>query len=95
MATHGLIRELCTDNGPPFNGQEWADNLYSKNTKHRKITPQWPQANGEVERFMRTLLKDVRIAHSKGQDLERAVYGFLADYRLTPHSTRGVPPSAI
>ena len=25
MATHRLIRELRTDNGPPFNGQEWTD----------------------------------------------------------------------
>ena len=44
---------------------------------------------------MGTLLKIVRIAYSKGQDLERAVYSFLADYRLTPHSTTGVLPSAI
>ena len=95
MATHGLIRELRTDNGPPFNGQEWADYLRSKHTKHRKITPRWPQANGEVERFMRTLLKVVRIAHSDNQDIERALYSFLADYRLTPHSTTGVSPSAI
>ena len=44
---------------------------------------------------MRTLLKVVRIAHSSNQDMERALYSFLADYRLTPHSTTGVSPSAI
>ena len=95
MATHGLIRELRTDNRPPFNGQEWSDYLRTKNTKHRKITPRWPQANGEVEHFMRNLLKVVRIAQSNEQNIEQALYDFLADYRLTPHSTTGVPPSAI
>ena len=54
MVTHGLIGEPRTDNGPPFISQEWADYMQSKNTKHRRITPRWPQANGEVERFMQT-----------------------------------------
>ena len=95
MATHGLIRELRTDNGPPFNSQEWAEYLQSKNTKHRRITPRWPQANGEVERFMRTLLKVVRIPQAERQNIERALYSFLAEYRLTPHSTIGVSPSEL
>ena len=95
MATHGLIRELRTDNGPPFTSREWEEYLRCKTTKRRRITPRWPQANGEVERFMRTLLKVVRIAQANNHSVERAIYSFLADYRLTPHSTTGVPPSVL
>ena len=29
---------------------------------HRKITPHWARANGEVERFMRTVKKVIKIA---------------------------------
>ena len=39
IATHGLIKEIRTDNGPPFTSQEWATYLHSRNTAHRKITP--------------------------------------------------------
>ena len=39
MATHGLIKELRINNGPPFQGQEWVEYRQAKNTKHRKITP--------------------------------------------------------
>lgn len=34
--------------------------------RHGKITPLWPQANAEAERFMRTLEKAVRAAHVEG-----------------------------
>ncbi|KAJ1092640.1 hypothetical protein NDU88_005750 [Pleurodeles waltl] len=59
MATHGLFGELLADNAPLFNSHEWAKFLQTQNVKHRRITPWWPQANGEVERFVRTLSKTV------------------------------------
>ena len=93
MATHGLIGELKTDNGPPFTSHEWANYFRSHSTKHRKITPRWPQANGEAERFMRTLTKVIRIAHAGGQNLESVIFSFLREYSLTPHSTTGIAPS--
>jgi hypothetical protein len=35
--------------------------------RHRKITPYWPEANAEAERFMRTLEKAARAAHIEGR----------------------------
>ncbi|KAJ1198807.1 hypothetical protein NDU88_002646 [Pleurodeles waltl] len=95
MATHGIIQELRTDNGPPFSSHEFASYLASHAIQHRKITPRWPQANGEAERFMRTLNKVLRIAVGKGKNLDCAIFEFLREYRLTPHSTTGVSPSSI
>ena len=95
MSTHKLISEIRTDNGPPFTSQEWATYLQLCNTNHWKITPRWPQANGEAERFMRTINKTVRIAQAGEQNTERAVFTFLREYRLTPHSTTWLAPSVV
>ena len=92
FATHGIVREIRTDNGPPFNGQEFADFTKSMNTKHRKVTPLWPEANGQVEQFMRNIGKNARIAHASGLDWRREIYAFLMNYRDTPHpSTKKTP----
>ena len=55
------------DNGPPFNGQDWANFAEHMGFKHRRVTPLWPRENGEAERFMRTVMKGVRIAHAQGK----------------------------
>jgi transposase InsO family protein len=44
-----------TDNAPPFNSREFQSFGQTLGFKHRKITPRWPRANGEVERFVRTI----------------------------------------
>ena len=46
-----------TDNGPPFNSREFQSFAQTLVFKHRKITPRWPRAKGEVERFVRTIKK--------------------------------------
>ncbi len=58
----GIPEILKTDNGPPFNGSDFASWAHMVGFKHKKITPLWPQANGEAERFMRTLGKVVKTA---------------------------------
>lgn len=54
LSEHGIPELIKTDNGPPFNGQKFHEFSAYLGFKHKKITPYWPQANGEVERFMRT-----------------------------------------
>lgn len=89
MATHGLINELRTDNGPPFQSQELASYLSSLSVTHEKVTPRWPQASGEAERFMRTLNRVIRIAHARQESLELAIFPLIRVYCQTPHSTPG------
>ncbi|KAJ1130706.1 hypothetical protein NDU88_009056 [Pleurodeles waltl] len=48
-----------------------------------------------AERFMRTLNKVLRIVVAKGKNIDCAIFEFLREYRLTPHSTTGVSPSSI
>ena len=54
FATYGVSKVVKSDNGPPFNGHEFARFADYLGFKHRKITTLWPEVNGEVERFIKT-----------------------------------------
>lgn len=84
-----------TDNGPPFFGQCFANFAKRLGFRHRKITPQWPRANGEIERFMKNLGKVVRNARVSGTGIHEELQRFLRVYRETPHSTTKVSPSKL
>ena len=76
---------LKSDNGPPFNGQDFAKFADVLGFKHRKVTPLWPRANGEVERFVKTMKKCVKAAKSEGKNWRKEMQEFLRNYRTTPH----------
>ena len=95
FARQGIPVVAKSDNGPPFNSEQFADWARYINFHHRKITPRWPEANGEVERFMRTLNKAVRIAKLEKGSWKQEIYKFLRHYRATPHSTTGKSPSEM
>ena len=50
FSRNGLPRSIRTDTGPQFIAQEFANYLRENDIEHRRSTPLWPQANGEVER---------------------------------------------
>ena len=58
LSTHGIPTEIKTDNGPPFQSHSFAQFAQYLGFHHRKITPEWPKANSESERFVRTLKKN-------------------------------------
>ena len=91
----GLPYSVTTDNGPQFVSREFEDYLRSINVEHRRTTPRWAQANGEVERQNRTLLKAMRIAQAEGKSWRKEIRYFLRAYRTTPHSTTGVSPAEL
>jgi hypothetical protein len=84
-----------TDNGPPFQSFNFANFAKQWGFKHRRVTPYWPRANGEVESFMKKLNKVVKSAEVAGIDRDRALQIFLKAYRETPHSTTKVPPAIL
>ena len=54
FAASGVPQAVESDNDPPFNGGEFAQFAKYLGFKHRKVSPLWPEANGEVERFMKS-----------------------------------------
>ena len=91
FAEFGIPQTLKTDNGPPFNSKDFAAYCTHLGFRHRKITPEWPRANGETERFMQTVKKTIK--GSAKPNFRQDLYRFLLDYRTTPHCTTGVPPA--
>lgn len=93
FARQGIPDILKSDNGPPFNSYEFKQFAEHLGFKHRRITPYWPRANGEAERFMKTIEKCIRAAHLDGKNWKQEMYVFLRHYRATPHTTTGISPS--
>ena len=89
----GIPEVLRTENGPPFNGKDFAHFARTLGFKHRKVTPLWPRANGEVERFMRTIKKPFEAAKVDHQPWKEKLCDLLRNYRATPHMSTGVPPA--
>ena len=93
FSVFGVPDHVKTDNGPPFNGHEFCRFATTIGFKHGKITPLWPKANGEVERFMRTVGKAVKAITANGQHWRKQLPTFLRNYRSTPHPSTGVTPA--
>ncbi|KAI8506116.1 hypothetical protein Bbelb_164690 [Branchiostoma belcheri] len=92
FARFGNPSTLRTDNGPQFVSTEFTEYLREQGIEHRRTTPLWPQANGEVERQNRTLLKSIKIARIEGKDWRQEIQKFLKAYRSTPQVTTGETP---
>ena len=60
FVAYGVPEVVKTDNGRSFNGHEFAQFADYLGFVFRKVTPLWPEANGEVERFMRSFGKVLR-----------------------------------
>lgn len=95
FAMFGIPSVVKSDNGPPFNSSKFANFAKFSGFKHRKITPYWPKANSEAERFMKTLNKTMRILHAERKPWRKDLHIFLRNYRATPHSTTDISPSEI
>ena len=93
ISTFGIPEVIRTDNGPPFNSRQFADNAVRLGFRHRKITPLWPEANGEAERFMRTLKKAIATAKLSGLKWEEELHNFLRNYRSTIHPAIAQTPA--
>ena len=95
FAAYGIPVTVRSDNGPPFNSHEFKQFAGYSGFEHRKVTPLWPQANGEVERMMRNLKKLYRTATTEHQSTRQALNKYLRNYRATPHSSTGVAPATL
>ena len=95
FARHGLPESLKSDNGPQFIAAEFAEYMEQQGIRHHRVTAKWPQANGEVERQNRSLLKRLQIAHAEKGNWRRELTTYLAAYRSLSHPMTGVSPAEL
>ena len=78
-----------------FQSEQFEHYLVDNSILHHKVTQQWAQANGELERQKRSLLKSMRIAQAEGKNWRKELFHNLAAYRTTPYTVTGVCPAKL
>ena len=95
FATHGIPVKLKTDNGPPFNGNEFERYAKALGMEWKPSTPLWPQSNSSVESLMKPIGKVLQTAQLEGKNWKQEQQRFLLTYRTTRHVTTKVPPCEL
>lgn len=95
FARYGLPDELLSDNAENFIDSRLKVYLIENAIYEHHLTPYWPQANDEVERQNRSLLKRLKIAQATGVDWKLELQTYLFEYRTTPHTVTGVAPAEL
>ena len=80
FARHGIPSEVISDNGPQYSSKDFS--LFAKQWefKHTTVSPLYPQANGLVEKEVKT----VKNLLTKAKQDRRVPYLGLLEYRNTP-----------
>ena len=69
VTTYGIPRKIQSDNGPPFNSEDFRRFTEEERIQSMKtVTPLHPRANGEAESFMRVINKTEQITALQSRD---------------------------
>ena len=93
FSQYGLPLKIISDNGPSFTSCELK--CYFLKHSIQKIMPHWPQANGEIERFMQSFTKVICAAYIERKHWIAAFHEFVFAYRVTPHSSINIPSADL
>nr|XP_047125470.1 uncharacterized protein K02A2.6-like [Hydra vulgaris] len=77
FAIFGYPNKIKSDNGPPFQSEELKLYFPNVDIKHIKITPQYPQANGILEKFMQVIGKTIKTTHFMGKSWREKLQSML------------------
>lgn len=91
----GPPRTITLDNAKQFVSCELEEYCRMNSIHLNHTSPYWPQANGEVERQNRSLLKRMKIANALYNDWKAELNNYLELYNNTPHSITGKAPSEL
>lgn len=100
FAIFGLPCELVSDNGSPFNSNEFQKFSQANGIKLVKTPPYHPQSNGIAERSVQVVKKSLEKAlyAQKGNNLSKDIIvtklqNFLFNHRNTPSTVTGISPA--
>ena len=91
----GYPHEIIIDKGPQFISTEFDQYLKQRKIIHGETSTYWPSANGEVERFNRTLMKTIKCAMTESKDWRKELQSFLLAHRTTLHSATNIAPADL
>ena len=75
------------DDGSPFQSHRFSEFAKKWGFKHRRVTPEWPRANGKAESFMKKLDKVLRTSNISGQHKGAGVLRVPTSFPTERHHT--------
>ena len=91
FSVEGILDEIMSDNGPPFNGKEFSSYLTGLGIRHTTSSPNYPRSNGFIERQIQTMKRLIEKANS----CERSHQEALTSLRAQPLGDGLPSPSEI
>ena len=91
----GIPNKVGTDNGPPFNNQDFANFTKHMGFQYTRVPSYASWANGTLESFIRNLGKVLKTSHIHDHNWKAVLQHFLCSYRATPHCTTGYLPAQL
>ena len=88
FSNHGIPNLFQSDNGPPFDSQEFRDFAAAYEFELVTSSPNYPQSNGRVENAVKTAKQLMKKSKQAGTDF----YLALLDWRNTPTEGVGCSP---
>lgn len=85
VQTHGKPDAVLSDNGRQFTSNAFRDFCESNSIKHRRTRPYNPKCNGKIERWFKSLKKELKLHwYESREELEYVVSGFVREYNNKP-----------
>ncbi len=85
VQTHDKPDAVLSDNGRQFISGLFRDFCESNGIKHRRTRPYNPKCNGKIERWFKSLKKELKLHwYNSVEVLERTVNGFVREYNGKP-----------
>lgn len=91
----GFPRAIKSDNGPPFNGEDYANYCSARGIQTIFSIPFYPQQNGLVEGFMKVVNKAMTAALSTGASYRKELEAAVQAYNAAEHSITKVSPEEV
>ena len=92
FSTHGIPETVVSDNGTNFTSTDFEEFMKRNGIKHIRVSPYHPASNGQAERAVRIFKEGIE---KMGGTMRTKLSQFLLKYRITPHTTTGVPPAQL
>lgn len=91
----GYPESMKSDNGPPFNGDEYSQFCHERGIKAIFSTPHFPQQNGMVENYMKIINESMAIAVSTGSNYNEELQAAVQAHNAAFHTVTKVLPEEI
>ena len=95
FSRYGLPNQIITDNGGQFISDQFQRFCKNNGIIHLFTAPYHQSSNGQVERFVQTVKKGLKMNNIDEGDAQKKLNNFLFAYRVTPSTVTHKTPSEL